>query len=95
MEQQVIINWIVAAAGAAFGWVMKILWEAITSMRQDIKANQDRLHTDLRDMDQKMHDDFVRRDDFKEAIIGIREEVHRGFAKEDDTLSMLFKKMDK
>ncbi len=37
---QELINWVFAAAGAAFGWVMKIIWEAITSMRQDIKNNQ-------------------------------------------------------
>lgn len=92
---QELINWVFAAAGAAFGWVMKIIWEAITSMRQDIKSNQDRLQSDLRDIDQKMHDDFVRRDDFKDAITDIRGDMHRGFNKVDDTLALLFKKLDK
>lgn len=92
---QELINWVFAAAGAAFGWVMKIIWEAITSMRQDIKSNQDRLQSDLRDIDQKMHDDFVRRDDFKEAIADIKSDMHRGFNKVDDTLGLLFKKLDK
>ncbi len=92
---QELINWVFAAAGAAFGWVMKIIWEAITSMRADIKSNQDRLQSDLRDIDQKMHDDFVRRDDFKDAITDIRGDMHRGFNKVDDTLGLLFKKLDK
>jgi hypothetical protein len=92
---QELINWVFAAAGAAFGWVMKIIWEAITSMRADIKSNQERLQTDLRDIDQKMHDDFVRRDDFKDAITDIRGDMHRGFNKVDDTLGLLFKKLDK
>jgi len=92
---QELINWVFAAAGAAFGWVMKIIWEAITSMRQDIKNNQERLQTNLRDIDQKMHDDFVRRDDFKDAITDIRGDMHRGFNKVDDTLGLLFKKLDK
>jgi hypothetical protein len=43
----------------------------------------------------KMHDDFVRRDDFKEAIADIKCDMHRGFNKVDDTLGLLFKKLDK
>lgn len=91
---QTIINWIMAGGGAAVGWILKIIWDAIRDMRQEIKINQERLQDDLKEIDAKMHTDFVRRDDFKEAIREIKDDMRAGFAKVDNTLGLLFKKLD-
>ena len=56
MMDQMIFNWAVAAAGALGGWILKVIWDAIVELKKDIQR-----------MDTKMHEDFVRRDDFKDA----------------------------
>jgi hypothetical protein len=41
-----------------------------------------------------MHDDFVRRDDFKDAVKEIKDDMRAGFASVDNTLRLIFKKLD-
>jgi len=81
---QMIFNWAVAAAGALGGWVLKVIWDAIVKLKKD-----------LRNMDTKMHEDFVRRDDFKEAVGEIKQDMKDGFNKIDNTLGLIFKKLEK
>ena len=81
---QMIFNWAVAAAGAACGWILKVIWDAIVELKKD-----------LRQMDVKMHEDFVRRDDFKEAVSEIKQDMKDGFNKIDNTLGLIFKKLEK
>ena len=52
------------------------------------------LKKDLRQMDTKMHEDFVRRDDFKEAVYEIKQDMKEGFNKMDNTLGLIFKKLE-
>ena len=80
---QMIFNWAVAAAGAAGGWILKVIWDAIVELKKD-----------LRQMDVKMHEDFVRRDDFKEAVSEIKQDMKDGFNKIDNTLGLIFKKLE-
>ncbi len=81
---QMIFNWAVAVAGAAGGWILKVIWDAIVELKKD-----------LRQMDVKMHEDFVRRDDFKEAVGEIKQDMKDGFNKIDNTLGLIFKKLEK
>lgn len=83
MDDQVIFNWIVGVAGTLGGWTLKVIWDSLMELRRDIKT-----------MDTKMHDDFVRRDDFKDAVREIREDMRTGFNTVDGTLKLLFKKLD-
>ena len=64
--------------------MLKVIWEAILELKKDVKQ-----------MDAKMHDDFVRREDFKDAIASVKVDVKDGFAKMDSTLNLLFEKLDK
>lgn len=80
---QMIFNWAVGAAGALVGWILKVIWDAIVELKKD-----------LRQMDTKMHEDFVRRDDFKEAVSEIKKDMKDGFSKMDSTLGLLFKKLE-
>ena len=45
-------------------------------------------------MDTKMHEDFVRRDDFKDAVTDIKQDMKEGFVKMDRTLGLIFKKLE-
>jgi hypothetical protein len=83
MDEQVIFNWIVGVAGVLGGWTLKVIWDSLMELRRDIKT-----------MDTKMHDDFVRRDDFKDAVREIKEDMRAGFSTVDATLRLLFKKLD-
>lgn len=80
---QMIFNWAVAAAGALGGWILKVIWDAIVELKKDLKQ-----------MDTKMHEDFVRRDDFKDAVKEIKEDMKSGFAKTDNMLGLIFKKLE-
>ena len=87
---QMVFNWAVAAAGALGGWILKVIWDAIVELKKDIQR-----------MDTKMHEDFVRRDDFKEAIKGVKDDMVElkqdmkdGFTKLEDMMGLIFKKID-
>jgi molybdenum cofactor biosynthesis enzyme MoaA len=83
MDSQNVFDWMVGVGGAVVGWMLKMIWEAIRDMRIEMK-----------DLDKQMHEDFVRRDDFKEAIQEIKADMREGFNKVDSTLGLLFKKLD-
>lgn len=83
MDSQSVFDWIIGVGGAIVGWMLKILWEAIKDVRTDIKT-----------LDRQMHDDFVRRDDFKDAVRDIKGDMHAGFSKVDATLGLIFKKLE-
>jgi hypothetical protein len=83
MGSQAVFDWIVGIGGAVVGWALKMIWEAIKDMRLDIK-----------DLDKQMHEDFVRRDDFKDAVREIKDDMRVGFTKVDTTLGLIFKKLD-
>ena len=80
---QTVFNWAVALAGAFGGWILKVIWDAIVDLKRE-----------LREIDTKMHEDFVRRDDFKEAVREIKDDMRTGFSKIDSTLALLFKKLE-
>ena len=81
--EQTLINWIFAGGGAAFGWVLKVVWDAI----QDLKK-------DIRQIERDLPEVYVRRDDFKDAVKEIKEDMTSGFANVDATLRLIFKKLD-
>jgi hypothetical protein len=81
--EQTIINWVFAGAGAAIGWVLKVFWDAI----QDLKK-------DIRQIERDLPEVYVRRDDFKDAVKEIKDDMKAGFASVDSTLRLIFKKLD-
>ncbi len=80
---QTLFNWILSGVSVLGGWILKVIWDSIREMRQE-----------LRTIDTKMHNDFVRRDDFKEAVKEIKEDVKQGFNKVDQALTRLELKLD-
>jgi len=92
--EQTIFNWAVAAVGALGGWILKVIWDMLREMRTEIHARDTRIQDDLKKLDSKMHEDFVRRDDFKDAVKEIKDDMRAGFASVDTTLRLIFKKLD-
>lgn len=88
---QTIINWLFTGFGAALGWVMKVVWDAIKDLKADVKQ----IERDLPEV-------YVRKDDFKVAVADIKDDFKElkhdmkdGFSKIDSTLGLLFKKLDR
>ena len=89
MDQQ-IINWLFIGFGAAIGWILKVVWDAITDLK-----------TDLRQIEKDLPEVYVRKDDFKEAIQEIKSEMREmrqdlkaSFKHMDDVLGAVFKRLD-
>lgn len=89
MDQQ-LINWLFASFGAAVGWILKVVWDAIKDLKND-----------LREIEKDLPEVYVRKDDFKDAISDIKNEMREmrndmkvGFKHVDDTLGVLFKRLD-
>jgi hypothetical protein len=80
---QVMFNWAVGLSGALGGWILKVIWDAILELKKDLQR-----------MDTKMHEDFVRRDDFKDAVTEIKADMKEGFRDVNNTLGLIFKKLD-
>lgn len=76
-------NWLVGTGGVVIGWVLKVIWDSLRDLRVEIKT-----------MDNKMHEDFVRRDDFKDAMKELKDDMKSGFANVNQTLGLIFKKLE-
>ena len=63
-------------------------------MRSEMQARDKVIQDDLKKLDTKMHDDFVRRDDFKDAVKEIKDDMRAGFSNVDSTLRLIFKKLE-
>jgi hypothetical protein len=92
--EQTVFNWAVAAAGALGGWVLKVIWDMLREMRSEMQVRDKIIQDDLKKLDTKMHDDFVRRDDFKDAVREIKDDMRAGFSSVDSTLRLIFKKLE-
>lgn len=73
MEAQEVFNTIIALGSAIGGWALKTIWDTLRDMKQEI-----------RDLTVEVHQDFARRDDFKEAIKEIKDMLFKISDKLDD-----------
>ncbi len=87
---QTIINWLFVSCGAALGWVMKVVWDAIKDLKADVKQ----IERDLPEI-------YVRKDDFKTAMTDVKDvvkevrtDMKEGFSRMDSTLNLIFKKLE-
>lgn len=77
MEQS-FINWLFTAVGTVIGWVLKIIWDAITDLKKDMK-----------DLNKEVHEDFVRKDDYRVDIAEVKQMLARIFDKLDNKVDKL------
>jgi antirestriction protein len=71
MDQN-LYNIAVAVAGAAIGWIVKVVWDAVRS-----------LEADIRDMERDLHVNYVSKDDYRQDILELKDMVKQIFDKLD------------
>ena len=83
-------NWLFTGCGAALGWILKVVWDAIKELKADMKQ----IERDLPEI-------YVRKDNFKAAMTDIKEDFKElksdmkdGFNAVNNTLNLIFKKLD-
>ena len=79
MDYQVLFNIAFGIAGFFGGWVLNNLSKAIEKLDTDVRAMP---HT------------YVSKDDWKDAMREMKDEMRSGFDKLDRTLGTIFKKLD-
>lgn len=72
MANQELFNLIIAISGALGGWMLKIIWDAITDLKNDLKS----LNTEI-------HVDFLRKDDYRDDMDEIKSMLGKIFDKLD------------
>jgi len=80
---QSIVNWVFSIAGAAIGWVLKVLWDAVGDLKRDVRQ----VERDLPGM-------YVRRDDFRDAMRELKGDMKDGFEKVEAALANLTDRLD-
>lgn len=61
---QDLVNIIVAVAGTAMGWMLKVVWDSIRLLQDDVK-----------DLERAMHTKYVSKDDYRADIQDIKSMV--------------------
>lgn len=70
MENQQVFNMIITASGALGGWMLKVIWDAISDLKKDVK-----------DLNQEIHIDFLRKDDYRDDVTEIKNMLGKIFDK--------------
>lgn len=79
MDYQVLFNLAVACAGFLGGWVLNNMTKAI-----------ERLDQDVRDLPKS----YVSKEDWREDMKSLKDDMGKGFDKIEKTLGTIFKKLD-
>lgn len=80
MDYQVLFNIAFGIAGVFGGWVLNNITKSIERLDSDVRA---------------MPHNYVSKDDWKDAMREMKEEMRLGFDKIDTNLSNVFKKLDR
>ena len=80
VDYQVLFNIAFGAAGFFGGWVLNNLSKSIERLDSDVRA---------------MPLNYVSRDDWKDAMKEMKDEMRSGFDKIDTNLNIIFKKLDR
>lgn len=80
MDYQVLFNIAFGIAGVFGGWVLNNITKSIERLDQDVRA---------------LPHNYVSKDDWKDAMREMKEEMRLGFDKIDTNLNNVFKKLDR
>ena len=83
MEGQTLFNVLIGLSGAMGGWILKMIWDAVSELRKEMK-----------ELNREVNQDFVRREDFKESIAEVKADMKEGFREVKDMISLLFDKVN-
>lgn len=83
MDWQTVINFGLGCLVAAFGWFAREIWDAIKELRRDMKT-----------IEQNLPEHYVRKDDFRDSMADMREDMREGFKDVKDLIGAVFKRLD-
>jgi hypothetical protein len=83
MDGQILFNILIGVASAAGGWVLKMIWDVISELRKDVK-----------ELNREVNQDFVRRQDFREAVGELKADMREGFKEVKDAIGLLFDRVN-
>ena len=66
------INLIISGAGAVIGWILRVIWESIRKLQEEMNAFQREVHTE-----------YVTKDDYRQDILEVKEILGKIFDKLD------------
>ena len=66
------INLIISGAGAVIGWILRMIWESVRKLQEEMNAFQREVHTE-----------YVNKDDYRKDIIEVKEILGKIFDKLD------------
>lgn len=69
---QDLYNIIVGIAGAAVGWMLKVVWESVRALQNDMKEIERELHTE-----------YVSKNDYRQDIVEMKDILKQIFDKLD------------
>lgn len=69
---QDLYNIIVGVAGAAIGWLLKVVWDSVRALQADMKEIERELHTE-----------YVSKDDYRQDILEMKDILKQIFEKLD------------
>ena len=70
---QDLINLTIAGAGTIFGWLLKVIWDSVTTLQADMKEIERELHTE-----------YVSKVDYRADILEMKDILKQIFAKLDN-----------
>lgn len=69
---QELYNIVVGVAGAAIGWVLKVVWDSVQALQADIK-----------EIEREMHSSYVHKDDYRIDIQEVKDILNKIFDRLD------------
>lgn len=69
---QDLYNIIVGVCGAAIGWLLKVVWDSVRALQEDMKEIERELHTE-----------YVSKNDYRQDIVEMKEILKQIFDKLD------------
>lgn len=70
---QDLINLLIAGFGTIFGWVLKVVWDSLRSLQEDMKEIEKELHTE-----------YVSKVDYRADILEVKDILKQIFNKLDN-----------
>jgi len=72
MMSQDTINLMITLSGAVFGWILRVVWESIRKLQDEMNEFQREVHTS-----------YVSKDDYRQDILEVKEILKQIFDKLD------------
>lgn len=69
---QELYNIVFGVAGAAIGWLLKVVWESVRMLQMDFK-----------DIERDLHTNYVHKDDYRQDILEVKDILKQIFDKMD------------